>query len=148
MAHRVGPPRPSAGYIYRYGKSALDQGLITEADMDARLEKLFRVRMRLSHFDPVGPLDMIPADVICSDGAKATARDAVAQSVTLVKNEGKLLPYSAKATKTVAVIGPNAKQGWQIDSYYGPSTSCDGTLRPLLGRLLRRLLRRFWSGRG
>ena len=113
-------------FFAKYGQSALDQKLITEADLDARLEKLFRVRMRLSHFDPIGPLDRIPPTVICSDEAKATARDAVAQSAALVKNDGKLLPYSATAIKTAAVIGPNAKQGWEIDSYYGPSTSCDG----------------------
>ena len=34
---------------------------------------LFRVRMRLSNFDPLGPLDAIPPSVICSDEAKATA---------------------------------------------------------------------------
>lgn len=51
---------------------------------------LSQVRMRLSHFDPVGPLDRIPATVICSKEAIATARDSVAQSVALIKNDAKV----------------------------------------------------------
>ena len=50
-----------------------------QADIDARLQMLFRVRMRLSHFDPLGPLDTIPPTVICSDYAKARARPSVAR---------------------------------------------------------------------
>lgn len=83
--------------------------------------------MRLSHFDPKGPLDKIPASTICSEEAKATARDATAQSIALLKNDDGILPLSAPATKSVAVIGPNAVQPWSITSYYGPSTSCDMT---------------------
>ena len=36
------------------GMSALKQGLIDEALLDTRLANLFRVRMRLGHFDPDG----------------------------------------------------------------------------------------------
>ncbi len=112
-------------FFGKHAESALDKGLITEADMDTRLAMLFRVRMRLAHFDPPGPLQQIPPSVICSDAAKATARDAVAQAVALVKNAGATLPFDPTKVKTAAVIGPNAKQPWDITSYYGPSSSCD-----------------------
>ena len=42
-----------------------------EADLDARLRMLFRVRMRLGHFDPLGPLDAIPPSAICDEEAVA-----------------------------------------------------------------------------
>ena len=48
-------------------QSALAKGVITVADIDARMSKLFKVRMRLGHFDPPGPLQKImPNTTICS----------------------------------------------------------------------------------
>ena len=120
----AGTDSDCGGFFAKYAQSALDKKLVTEADFDKRLAMLFKVRMRLSHFDPLGPLDRIPDSVICSKEAIATARDSVAQSVTLVKNTAKLLPLDAKTTKSVLVAGPNAIQAWDITSYYGPSTSC------------------------
>ena len=64
------------------------------------------MRMRLGHFDPIGPLDKIPTSDICSKYAIDLARDGVAQSVALLKNDGPILPLSSPAS--VAVIGPNA----------------------------------------
>jgi hypothetical protein len=43
----------------------------------------------------------------------------------LIKNTDKTLPLDKSTVKSVAVIGPNAKQGWDISAYYGPSTSCN-----------------------
>ena len=43
-------------FVGNHAASALEQGLITLDDIDARLAMLFRVRMRLGHFDPPGPL--------------------------------------------------------------------------------------------
>ena len=43
-----------ANYIGKHGAAALAQGLISEALIDERLRNLFRVRMRLGHFDPPG----------------------------------------------------------------------------------------------
>lgn len=108
-----------------HAKSALTKGLITEADIDERLALLFKVRMRLGHFDPAGPLSKIPTSVICSDYAKAIARDGVAQSVVLLKNTGGRLPLDAKALKSIAVIGPNANLSQDVSQYYGPGSACD-----------------------
>ena len=36
-------------------------------DIEDRLRMMFRVRMRLTHFDPPGALQQIPIDVICSE---------------------------------------------------------------------------------
>ena len=70
----TGPRRPDGrngrrlrGVRDRNARSALAEGLIDEALIDERLVNLFKVRLRLGHFDlsfdvekPRGPLDMIP----------------------------------------------------------------------------------------
>jgi len=122
----AGTDNDCGGFFAKYVQSALNQSVITEQHLDTRLAMLLRVRMRLAHFDPIGPLQKIPPSVICSAEAKATARDAVAQSVTMVKNVDNTLPLNAQTPPKVAVIGPSAKQPKSILSYYGPSTSCDG----------------------
>ena len=120
---RAGVDVDCGGFFGAHAQSALDQKLITEADLDARLRMLFRIRMRLGHFD-ISPLDKIPPSAICDTGAKALARDAVAQSVALVKNNRSRLPFDSRQIKSVAVIGPNAaQQPWDIVEDSGPSNS-------------------------
>jgi beta-glucosidase-like glycosyl hydrolase len=75
---------------------ALNKSFIAEADLDARLAMLWKVRLRLGHFDPVGPLNMIkPANTVCTDAAIATSQQGVIQSAALLKNVGKTLPLTA-----------------------------------------------------
>merc|ERR1712000_698906 len=87
-------------------QSALDKGVITEKDLDDRLKLAFRVRMRLSHFDPQGPLDKIPPSEACSKESQEVAREGATQSATLLKNAGRTLPLAP--ARSVAVIGPNS----------------------------------------
>ena len=112
-------------FVTAHAQSALDKGVINEADLDARLRMLFRVRMRLGHFDPAGPLQRIPISVICSEGAKELARDGVIQAASLLKNENRTLPLSRAAVRSVAVVGPNAKLSRQSNYYAGPRSPCD-----------------------
>ena len=144
---RAGTDVDCTSFVGRHAQSALDKGLITTADLDARLAMLFRVRMRLQHFDPPGPLQQIPPSDVCSPYAQALARDGVAQGATLLKNDplptattattttpvaaaaaaaaaAKRLPLNAKALKSVAVLGPNANLSKAIAGYYG-GNSCD-----------------------
>ena len=121
---RAGTDVDCTSFVGAHAQSALDKGLITTADLDARLAMLFRVRMRLQHFDPPGPLQQIPPSDVCSPYARALARDGVAQGATLLKNTAKRLPLDAKALKSVAVLGPNANLSKAIAGYYG-GNSCD-----------------------
>lgn len=121
---RAGTDVDCGGFVAKFAQSALDKGVITEADLDARLKKLFRVRMRLSHFDPAGPLNNIPASVICSDYAKELSYDGTAQGSTLLKNTDATLPLDKTALNSVAVIGPNSNYSMSIAGYYGPSRPC------------------------
>ena len=113
-----------------YGRSlgpALNQSLISEADIDARLMNLWTVRLRLGHFDPEGPLDLLePATTICTEGAIALSMQGTIQSAALLKNANRTLPLPVGAgAGTVAVIGPNANYSIKT-GYYGPRLPCHG----------------------
>eukprot|EP00931_Biecheleriopsis_adriatica_P051458 TRINITY_DN29844_c0_g1_i2.p1 TRINITY_DN29844_c0_g1~~TRINITY_DN29844_c0_g1_i2.p1 ORF type:complete len:805 (+),score=148.68 TRINITY_DN29844_c0_g1_i2:44-2416(+) len=121
---RAGTDIDCTSFVPQHAESALTKGLITEADIDERLKMLFRVRMRLSHFDPEGPLNKIPASEICSDLSQELSHDAVSQSATLLKNLKSTLPFHRDAVGTVAVIGPNAQLSESDSGYYGPHKVC------------------------
>lgn len=129
---RAGTDLDCGDFVQKYAQSALDKGLITEADVDARLQMLFRVRMRLSHFDPLGPLNHVPENVMCSDYSVQLSHDGARQSTTLIKNEGNRLPLNRATAGTVAIIGPNAFLSKEDASYYGPINVCGGNFWTLV----------------
>ena len=122
---RAGTDNDCGTFVTDHAMSALNQSIITEADIEARLRMMFRVRMRLQHWDPPGPLQTIPTSVICSDAAKALARDGVVQAVAMLKNVGSTLPLTKGAVRSIALIGPNVKLSRQTNYYAGPRTPCD-----------------------
>eukprot|EP01052_Picozoa_sp_SAG31_P045189 SAG31_NODE_8158_length_1507_cov_0.975142_2_plen_209_part_01 len=123
---KAGTDVDCGGFVGKFAATALGNKTITEADIDERLAKLFRVRMRMDHFDPIGPLQSIPTSDICSDYAFTLSQDGPAQSSALLKNTGKTLPLSSASVGTVAVIGPNANLSESDSGYYGPHNVCNG----------------------
>ena len=97
---------------------ALQDHLLTEADLDASLHNLLRLYLRLGEF---GPADGDPYARIGreNDGqqppwqresSKALARLATDESIVLLKNEKNTLPLQRGKVKSIAVIGPWADQ--------------------------------------
>lgn len=127
---RAGTDVDCGGFMRKYVQSALDKKLVTVDDLDARLRVLFAMRMRLGHFDPVGPMGRIPVSAICTEETQALAADGAAQGATLLKNDDHTLPL--KPSETVAVIGPNALLSRAVASYYGPGNVCDGKFYTLV----------------
>lgn len=93
---------------------ALQDNLLTEADMDASLHNLLRVYLRLGEMDPPGvdPYAKIGVD---TNGAlppwdepssRALARQATDESIVLLKNDHATLPLDRAKLKTIAIIGP------------------------------------------
>jgi len=84
------------------------------------------MRFRLSHFDPLGPLDAFPTSEICSDASISASMEGTRQSAALIKNIDNALPLDATALSNVAVIGPNIDLSKTMSSYYGSSEVCKG----------------------
>lgn len=99
------------GKVYEHLKEAVEKKLITEAELDVAVKRLFKARMKLGMFDPVDKVKyaQIPYDVVDSKPHKALALEAARKSMVLLKNKNNILPLK-KDIGTVAVIGPNADQ--------------------------------------
>jgi beta-glucosidase len=99
----------TCGYEYRALIPAVKQGLISEAEIDRSVRRLFEARFRLGMFDPPEsvPYARIPAEVNDSPAHRELAARAARESIVLLKNASNTLPLR-KDIKSVAVIGPNA----------------------------------------
>ena len=91
---------------------AVKQGLLTEADLDRSVKRLFLARFRLGMFDPGEqvPYARIPYSVVDSPKHRELALEAARQSLILLKNQDQQLPLDRAALKSIAVIGPNAAE--------------------------------------
>jgi beta-glucosidase len=99
------------GIACDYGQlnRAVEKGLLTEADIDVSVKRLFTARFRLGMFDPDEQVSyaQIPFSVVDSDEHRELALEVARQSLVLLKNDG-LLPLDKNKVTSIAVIGPNA----------------------------------------
>ena len=88
---------------------AVQQGLLSEADLDRALHRLFAARFKLGMFDAPSlvPYSRIPRTDFDTEEHRKLALQAARESLVLLKNRGNLLPLK-EAPKTIAVIGPDA----------------------------------------
>jgi beta-glucosidase len=95
-------------------KEAVEKKIISEAEIDIAVKRLFTARFKLGMFDPpeMVKYTSIPYSVVDSKENQALALEATRKSIVLLKNDNKTLPLK-KDIKTLAVIGPNADQ-WQM----------------------------------
>src|SRR5262249_52682060 len=93
---------------------AVRRGLISEAQIDTSVYRLFLARFKLGMFDDQSKVRWasIPISDLDSPAHHSLALRAARESIVLLKNERGALPLS-KSLKTVAVIGPNADQ-WRM----------------------------------
>ena len=96
------------GNDFRRLTMAVQRGLVTEADLDRALTRLFTARMRLGMFDPPARVAYarIPYAVNDSSAHRALNREVARRSLVLLENDG-VLPL-APAVRRLAVIGPTA----------------------------------------
>nr|MDQ2687763.1 glycoside hydrolase family 3 C-terminal domain-containing protein [Armatimonadota bacterium] len=104
-------------------EKSVAQGLITEAQIDTSVKRLFTARMRLGMFDPPArvPYSKLGAADIESQKHQQLALQAARESLVLLKNDRNTLPFG-NAIRHIAVIGPNADAvGVQRGNYNGTS---------------------------
>jgi beta-glucosidase len=95
------------GESYALLPRALEQGLITQAEIDTAVRRMLRLKFLAGLFEE--PYADAKRAVAITDNAeaRALALEAARKSVVLLKNDG-VLPLRADRLETLAVIGPNA----------------------------------------
>lgn len=124
---------------YQSLKQAVAKKLITEAEIDVAVKRLFTARFKLGMFDPPDMVKWtkIPYSVVDSKKNHELALEATRKSIVLLKNQENLLPLR-KEIKTVAVIGPNADEPYMLLGNYNglpsdPITPLRGIREKLAG---------------
>ncbi|QHN04961.1 glycoside hydrolase family 3 protein [Granulicella sp. WH15] len=99
----------SCGKEYAALIDAVHQNLITEAEIDQAVKRLFTARFQLGMFDPPAKVayNAIPFSENDSPAHGALSLEAARKSIVLLKNAANTLPL-AGSIHTLAVVGPNA----------------------------------------
>lgn len=113
--------------LYDSTLAAAKAGTIPRARIDDAVRRILRVKMKLGLFDPSRPWEA-KSDTIGSAEHRAVAREAVAKSLVLLKNEG-VLPVKANAN--ILVVGDAADDigrqagGWTLSWQGDGNTNAD-----------------------
>jgi beta-glucosidase len=99
---------------------AVHKGLITEAQLDVSLKRLFTARMKLGMFDPPQqvPFSSIRYSEVDSPEHAALALRAARESMVLLKNDDHILPLDVTKHQTIAVVGPLAASRIALEGNY------------------------------
>lgn len=95
------------GYFQLTLADLVEQGRVTEEEINIATARVLRVKFQLGLFDDpyrYSDVEREKAEVMKPQNIQ-DARDMARRSMVLLKNEGNLLPLS-KSTRTIAVIGP------------------------------------------
>ena len=108
---------------YKPFVDAVKQGLLTEAELDVPLRRLFTARMRLGMFDPPEkvPYAQTPDSEIDSAAHRELALKMARESMVLLKNDG-VLPLAA-GVKKILVVGPLAESAQVLHGNYSGTAS-------------------------
>ena len=144
LRHKVAPTAPAAaalavktgtdldcGRVYPNLVDAVKQGLISEAQIDTSVKRLFLARFKLGMFDSPDKVkwSKIPYSTVDQPANRDLATKVARESMVLLKNEGGVLPLK-KNLGTIAVIGPNSDQ-WRmlLGNYNGEPSDAITPLR-------------------
>ncbi|SDP17301.1 beta-glucosidase [Streptomyces sp. cf386] len=107
-------------------RGALEQGLLTESDLDAAVRRQLSVRFRLGEFDPEYDPHALTGD-FDTPAHRALAQEAAEQSVVLLKNSGGLLPLAPDTRlAVVGLLADECKLDWYSGTLIHRSTPLEG----------------------
>ncbi|MEM6632857.1 MAG: glycoside hydrolase family 3 N-terminal domain-containing protein, partial [Bacteroidota bacterium] len=127
----------NCGDTYPKLSESLEQGLTTEATIDANLRELLPTRFRLGLFDPQGmnPFDHIGPEYIRHPEHIALTKEAATKSMVLLKNTNQTLPLK-KDVGSIFVTGPTATHiQSMLANYYGVSEDVSTFLEGIVGKV-------------
>jgi beta-glucosidase len=103
---------------------AVQQGLVTENEIDEALYHTLWTRFRLGLFDPADQVPYSKYTLKDNDLPKhgQVALELARQSIVLLKNDG-ILPLDRSKLKQIAVIGPNGDSKSMLEGNYHGSAS-------------------------
>jgi beta-glucosidase len=93
---------------YNHLVELVREGTLAESQLDELVAPMLAAKFRLGLFeDPY--VDPAEAErIVGSDSHREVALEAARKTITLLKNDGGILPLEDRNMKTIAVIGPNA----------------------------------------
>lgn len=106
-------------------RGALEQGLLTEADVDAAVRRQLSVRFRLGEFDPEHD-PYADCDAFDTPEHRALAREAAEQAVVLLKNDGVLPLAPDSRVAVVGLLADECKLDWYSGTLIHRSTPLEG----------------------
>ncbi|MFL5774479.1 MAG: glycoside hydrolase family 3 C-terminal domain-containing protein [Flavisolibacter sp.] len=109
---------------YKALVQAVQQGKITEQQLDVSLKRLFMIRFRLGMFDPPSMVKyaQTPASELESAAHAAHSLKMARQSIVLLRNENHVLPLN-KNIKKIVMLGPNADNPISVLGNYNGTPS-------------------------
>lgn len=113
----------NCGNIFVHLLQAIEQGLITEAEIDQAVIRLFTTRMKLGMFDENVPFDDISYRVVDSKEMRDLNLKIARECLVLLKNEKNLLPLDKSKVHTIGIIGPNANNRQALIGNYEGTAS-------------------------
>ncbi|WP_263354919.1 beta-glucosidase [Acidicapsa acidisoli] len=87
---------------------AVQSGKVKESTIDDKILRLLRVALRYNWIGPDAHSQYVDSLSTYSIADRAAALAGARESLTLLKNEGHILPLDPGKVKTIAVIGPDA----------------------------------------
>lgn len=136
MAAKAGVEVDLGGKAFYELIDAVRQGKIAESIVDDAVRKVLRLKFEMGLFDnPYVDPAMARKEVHNADAIGLALR-AARESITLLKNNNKVLPLSKNIR--VAVVGPNADNRYnQLGDYTAPQP--DETIKTVLGGIRSKL---------
>jgi beta-glucosidase len=112
--------------FFEGAQAAVADGLLTEAEIDAAVRRILRLKFELGLFEnPRGPDVRRQAAVIGSAEHTALNLEVARRSLVLLRNDG-VLPLATTSARTIALIGPNADDPRaQLGDWAGDSGQVD-----------------------
>ena len=109
-------------YIFAKGlDDAVKDGLISQRTLDESVRRVLRIKFKVGMFEDPFADPAHVNQIVQSPAHKQIALDAAREIMTLLKNDNQTLPLK-KSLRSIAVIGPTAKDDMPLGGYSGTNT--------------------------